>query len=274
MLSVFSENDLEVLIATQNRNNFDFLLKMFPFEHFSNFNLVIINQTKDRFLKSDYDSVKVINVEEKGLSKSRNSAIQKASKKICLITDDDVIFDENFHKNIISAFQTNPDSAIITFNHYRIGDAKPQKSWHDAFEHNFKSIWNVSSIEIAFLLDDIKGKDIRFDENFGLGSFFETAEEFLFLRSALEQKLKVSFCSKVIVSHPEFSSGKMEGSDSLLYARAALFYKIYGDIVYIWLVKYLFFLIRKKYIKNTEILDKWRIACDGISKFKQITKNN
>lgn len=81
MSNVFSENDLEILIATQNRINFDFLLLMFPFEHFSNFNLVIVNQTKDWFLKSDYHNIKVINVNEKGLSKSRNKAIQNASKK-------------------------------------------------------------------------------------------------------------------------------------------------------------------------------------------------
>jgi glycosyltransferase involved in cell wall biosynthesis len=274
MLSAFSENDLEVLIATQNRNNFDFLLKMFPFEHFSNFNLVIVNQTKNKFLRSDYDSVKVINVEEKGLSKSRNRAIQNASKKICLITDDDVVFEENFHKNIISAFQYNPDSAIITFNHYRIGNTKPQKDWSDSFNHNSKSIWSVSSIEIAFLFEEIKKNDVCFDENFGLGSFFETAEEFLFLRLALQRKLKVVFFPKIIVSHPEFSSGKNEGSDSLLFARSALFYKIHGSIVYVWMAKYIFFLIRKKHIKITQILNKWKVGYNGILKYKQISKNN
>ncbi len=269
MLNVFSENDLEILIATQNRIDFDFLLKMFPFEHFSNFNLVIVNQTKKSVLKSDYQNVKVVNVDEKGLSKSRNRAIENASKKICLITDDDVVFEKKIKQNIISAFTNNPDSDIITFNHYRKGVSEPQKKWRHAFRHDLKSIWNVSSIEIAFLLEKIRDNDIFFDKNFGLGSFFETAEEFLFLRLALKQRLKVIFFPKVIVSHPEFSSGKNEGSDSLIFARGALFYKIYGRIGYVWLAKYVIFLVRNRYIKKTEIINKWKRGCTGISKFKE-----
>ena len=42
MTNVFLESDLEILIATKNRNNLDFLVQMFPFTSFSNFNILII----------------------------------------------------------------------------------------------------------------------------------------------------------------------------------------------------------------------------------------
>lgn len=273
MLNVFSENDFEILIATKDRSNLDFLLPMFPFEHFSTFNILIVNQSKIEILSSDFDNVKVINTTEKGLSKSRNKAIANASKKICLITDDDVVFAENFKKDILLAFKKNKGASIITFNHQRIGDATPQKSWDSSFKHDKKSIWNVSSIEIAFQLDEIKKNNITFDEYFGLGSFFETAEEFLFLKSALNQGLEVYFSPEIIVSHPQFSSGKDEGSDVLIYGRAALFYTLHGNFVFLWLAKYVFFLFRKKYIRFSEIGKKYKIGLAGIAKFKELTNN-
>lgn len=273
MLNVFSENDFEILIATKDRSNLDFLLPMFPFEHFSTFNILIVNQSKIEVLSSDFDNVKVVNTTEKGLSKSRNKAIANASKKICLITDDDVVFAKNFKKDILLAFEKNKKADVITFNHLRIGNAKPQKSWNSSFKHDEKSIWNVSSIEIAFQLNEIKKNNITFDEYFGLGSFFETAEEFLFLKSVLNQGLEVYFSPEIIVSHPQFSSGKDEGSDVLIYGRAALFYKLHGNLVFLWLAKYVFFLFRKKSIRFSEIRKKYKIGLAGIAKFKGLTNN-
>ena len=273
MLNVFSEKDFEILIATKDRSNFDFLLPMFPFEHFSNFNILIINQSLNKVLSSDFDSVRVINSFEKGLSKSRNKAIENASKKTCLFTDDDVVFAENFRKDILLAFQNQEKADIITFNHQRIGAVQPQKKWDSAFKHTSKTIWNVSSIEIAFKVEEIKKKNIAFDTNFGLGSFFETAEEFLFLKTALNQNGNVYFSPEIIVSHPEFSSGKDEGSDTLIYSRAALFYKLHGSFAYIWLAKYIFFLIRKKYIRFSEAGEKYKSGLAGIAKFREITQH-
>jgi glycosyltransferase involved in cell wall biosynthesis len=273
MSNVFSEKDFEILIATKDRSNFDFLLPMFPFEHFSNFNILIVNQSKNKILSSDFDSVRVINSNEKGLSKSRNNAIQNASKKICLITDDDVVFAKNFRKDILLAFEIQEKADIITFNHQRIGAVQPQKKWNSAFKHNSKTIWSVSSIEIAFKVAEIKKKNIAFDTNFGLGSFFETAEEFLFLKTALNQNANVYFSPEIIVSHPEFSSGKDEGSDTLIYSRAALFYKLHGSFALVWLIKYIIFLIRKKYIRFSEAGEKYKTGLAGIAKFREITQH-
>lgn len=272
MINVFSENDLEILIATKNRNNLDFLALMFPFEHFSKFNILVINQSNLTKLLSDFENVRVINVDEKGLSKSRNLAIKNASKKICLIADDDVVYYSNFDNEIISAFNQNPKASIITFNHQREGLDKPQNKSQKIFNHTLKTIWNVSSIEIAFQLKDIKENTIYFDENFGLGSYFETAEEYLFLRSAIKQGLSALFFPFVIVSHPLISSGENQGSDKILFARAALFYKTRGNLAYIWLLKYVFFLVRKSYINSDECIKKYKMGLSGIRKFKELVK--
>jgi glycosyltransferase involved in cell wall biosynthesis len=272
MTNVFSENDLEILIATKNRNNLDFLALMFPFAPFSNFNILIINQSNSSKLISDFENVRVINVNEKGLSKSRNLALKNASKKICLIADDDVIYFPNFQNQIIAAFNQSRDASIITFNHQRIGKEKPHNKSKTIYSHSKKTFENVCSIEIAFQIKDIKENNLTFDENFGLGSNFETAEEYLFLRDALQLKLSAIFCPFVIVSHPLVSTGENQGEDKIVLARAALFCKTKGNLAYIWLLKYVFFLVRKEYIKWNEAVGKYKTGLSGIRKYKEQVK--
>jgi glycosyltransferase involved in cell wall biosynthesis len=233
---------------------------------------LVINQSKESKLVSDFENVRVINVNEKGLSKSRNLAIENASKKICLVADDDVVYYSNFENQIIYAFNQNPEASIITFNHQRQGVDKPQNSCQKIFNHTLKTIWNVNSIEIAFKIKDIKENNIHFDENFGLGSYFETAEEYLFLMDAIKLRLSGLFCPSVIVSHPLISSGENQGSDEILFARAALFYKAKGNLVYIWLLKYVFFLFRNNYINCNECMKKYKMGLSGIRKYKELAK--
>lgn len=271
--NAFKKENFEILISTMNRSSLDFLNSIFPFEHFSNFNILIVNQSKESILTSDFPSVRVINSTEFGLSKSRNLAINHAKGKICLIADDDVVYKEGFEKEILKAFDNLQNPVIITFNHQRFGEEFPRRKNRTEFQHDYKSIREVCSIEIAFNLSEIKKNLIYFDENFGLGSYFETAEELLFLREALHQNLRLYYSPVVIVSHPLLSSGVNEGEDKILFARAALIYKTKKEFVYLWLLKYLFFLFRKDYIKESECFKKLKVGLSGIRKYKELEKS-
>jgi glycosyltransferase involved in cell wall biosynthesis len=223
-------------------------------------------------LVSDFEKVRVINVEEKGLSKSRNLAIKNASREICLIADDDVVYLPNFHKEIIKAFNQNGKASIITFNHQRTGKEFPQNISRKVYSHSKKTIENVCSIEIAFKLKDIEASRVCFDENFGLGSYFETGEEYLFLWDAIKVRIGVLFYPAIIVSHPLISSGEDQGSDRVLFARGALFYKSKANLAYILVVKYVFFLIRYDFIGWNQCVEKYKTGLSGIRKYKELVK--
>ena len=71
--------DIEFLISTMNRSDFRFLDKIFLHFDLNEIHILIINQTtKDNILKSKKDNIRVFNVYEKGLSRSRNLAIKQA----------------------------------------------------------------------------------------------------------------------------------------------------------------------------------------------------
>jgi len=275
LASNYTRQDVEILIATMHRNSLDFLIPMFPFAHFSDFNILIINQTSENhILVSGFPNVRVINSFEKGLSRSRNLAIQNASKEIGLISDDDVVYYKGFDDEVANAFNQLTEASVVTFNHQRIGLEKPQNDSLNPYIHNSKTIWDVCSIEIALKPGDSNKNKLYFNEDFGLGSHFETAEELLFLRKALQLNANPHYFPSVIVSHPLLTSGDDQGSDKLVFARAALSYELRKVLTYIWLPKYLLFLYRYKFIQKNEFVKKFKAGLSGIQKFRQLQKEN
>ncbi|MEZ4791903.1 MAG: glycosyltransferase [Gelidibacter sp.] len=262
---------LEILIATMNRGSLDFLDEMFINTDSSKCHLLIINQTTpELLLASNKPNIRVINSFERGLSKSRNLALQNAKGDIVLIADDDIVFEEGFFKHILQSFKLKTEAAMITFIAMNL-DGTPYRNYRkSAHWHDFKSIHDVISWEIAFRVQRIKDLNIQFDENFGLGSIFQTGEEYIFVRDVLIAGGKCYFENVPIVSHPEYSSGKDEGSDRLVYARAAIQYKVNKGLSYLWLPKYLFFLLRHDFIRFDEIRHKLAQGLKGIQDYKKI----
>ena len=115
-MQTYTNKDIEILISTQNRDSLSFLENIFPCHQLTTLNILIVNQTSENcLLQSDYQNIRVINSFEKGLSKSRNLALQNASKKIGIIADDDIIFKKNFQDIVIQGFIKFSKSAVIRF---------------------------------------------------------------------------------------------------------------------------------------------------------------
>lgn len=261
---------LEVLIATMNRNSLDFLTEMFQYNDISKCHILIINQTtKEYILNSSQSNIRVVNSFEKGLSNSRNLALQNTNAKYALIADDDVVFEKDFQNIILEAFDTYSQATLITFKAKDFNGNTYRNYLPNSQRHNLKSIKGVISWEIAINITKLQSK---FDTLFGLGAEFETSEEYLFARDIVLKQQEAYFYNMFIVGHPVFNSGKDLGSNKIVYARAALNYKLYGNKVYAWIFKYLFFLVRNKYIHFKEISSKFKIAIHGIQKYKALIK--
>lgn len=265
---------LEILIATMNRTNFDFLKSMFSKNDFTDLHLLIINQTSPGTeLVSTHDNIRVINSYEKGISKSRNLAIANAQGKYCLITDDDVLFETKFYERIISGHQ-NLNAEIITFQ-TRTTKGRPYWSYPQNGDLSKSLLSKVLSIEISFKREQIQKAQITFNELFGLGAEFEDSESYLFLREALlERNLTGKHIPEVIAVHPEVSSSDDVTSDRYIHARAALNYKLYGRFSYFYVFKLLFSLFRKGLIKFNEIAPKYKVAQKSIKRYRSLQYAN
>ena len=165
---------------------------------------------------------------EKGLARSRNHALDLARGEICLISDDDLEYEEDIEEIVTRAFKENPTADIITFQ-IETPEGKPFNSYPEkSFWHNKRTIMRVASVEIAFRRASIEKKQLRFDENFGLGAMFPTGEENIFLSDALDHGLKLLYLPIPIVIHPQESSGAAFDDAGLIQAKGAMLQRIFG----------------------------------------------
>lgn len=263
--------NLEILLSTMHKTSLSFLDNMFHSKTLGEVNILIINQTvESKTLNSDSNQIKVINSFDNGLPQSRNMALQNATGEICLIADDDVSYVENFKEIILSSFKKNKDADIITFQ-MEDNNGNLFRDYQDIVRHTKDTVYTANSVVIAFRLQSVRQK-VNFNPYFGLGASFEVADEYVFLRNAIDKGLSVYFQPKVILRHPEFSSGQDVSSDRLIYGRSALYYKYYGFRAYFRIAKHILRTFIDGELSFSEIIPKFGIAFNGIRDYKQLLK--
>ena len=270
--NLFTETDVEILISTMNQNSLDFLVPMFPFVHFSNFRILIINQTQvETILESEYPNIRVVNSFEKGLSKSRNLALENAQGKILVIADDDVVYQEGFSTKIINAYNQFPDAAAINFCAVK-SDGSLIKNYpkHSKTNLNAFDIFNTSSIEMTLNKSILDKTGINFDENFGLGGIFEMGEEAIFLFDLKSKKQQLVFEPKVIVQHPELTSSSKKSIEEKYYIQGALCTRIFKSNYIYWIFVKLFFDLKQRKIRFGEFKSALKSSKKGHQKFEKL----
>lgn len=270
--SFYKETDVEILISTMNRDSLDFLVPMFPFLHFSNFQILIINQTQtEKELISIYSNIRVINSSEKGLSKSRNLALANAVGKILVIADDDVVYQQGFIAKIVKAYNQFPEAAAINFCAVK-SDGSLMKKYPDHSKTNLNAfdIFNTSSIEMTLnrsLLDKTK---IRFDENFGLGGVFEMGEEAIFLFDLKNEKQQLVFEPEIIVKHREPTSSNKKNITEKYYIQGALCTRIFKSNYIYWIFVKFFFDLKQHKLRFAELKSVLKSSKQGHQKFEKL----
>lgn len=200
----YNENDIEVAVSTQNLQNYDVLIKK-------------MNITSDCLLINQYDNnnppfinSNVINKNDKGLSKSRNVAIQNAKNNIVLIADDDISYNDDYKKIIIDAYNKYPNADIICFYVKSKNDKRKIKKMLTG-KVGYVRAMKIVSCEISFKRTSIINSNLKFDENYGSGTKLNRGEEQIFLYEALKKGLKILFINKQI--------GEVSQNDSVWFSK-------------------------------------------------------
>ena len=105
---------LQVLISTMNQKDYSLLEKMNICS-----DALVINQCRELNMEAfEYrgNQIEWFCFPETGIGKSRNNALLRASKEICLFADDDVIYCDNYSDVIEKEFAKHTDADLIIFN--------------------------------------------------------------------------------------------------------------------------------------------------------------
>jgi glycosyltransferase involved in cell wall biosynthesis len=207
---------VEVLISTMNQKDLSIVDTMNI-----NGDCVAINQCNvqsSQVLNDFHRTIKFLSFKEKGLSRSRNCALEAATSDICIIADDDEIFVDNYKDIVQKQFSDNPNFDILVFQ--VIGIDKHFKSYPTEEKRlGYISSMKVSSVQIAFKRQSIMNAKIKFNEQFGAGSIYQVGEENIFLFEALRKGMKIKYIPVKIAD---------------LYMGDSTWFKGYNSEYFIW----------------------------------------
>ena len=254
---------IEVLISTMNLKNQQDLLKKMNVD-----GSVIINQTKNKSLTDiETGKNKLFSYEEKGLSKSRNKAIEHSSADICIIADDDLRYEDDYEKIVEEGYKKYPDADVIAFYVDNVDDSKRRKARREG-KINLLTSMRVQSVQMTFKRESITKNVIKFNENFGAGTEIHSGEENIFLKDCLKKKLRIYNFPKKIATIQNNDSTWMKGHDKQYFiAKGATFYEIFKFLYPLIILQ---FAVRKKkkYSKEISVLKAIKYMFKGVKQYK------
>lgn len=235
----------EVLVSTMNKTDYYQLKKEMNLN-----DCVIINQVTNNadLIRAEENDLKFLSFREKGLSKSRNKAINNSTAEICMLADDDMYYLDGYEKAVCKAYNDHLDADMIAF--VVPHDNRKSKKILKEGKVNFLNIMRIQSVQVSFKRKSIIEKNIRFDENFGAGTKYFCGEETIFLNDCRRSGLNIYFVPVEIARLKDTGvSTWFKGFDKqYFYTRGAIYYRMSKKIYMILILQ---FAIRKyKMYKN------------------------
>ena len=261
---------IDVLISTMNiyteEENHELINKM----NVRTSSITISQVEKKENKEISNSKNKLFLYKEKGLSKSRNRAINKSEADICVIADDDIEYVDNYEEIIKQAYEKNIDADAIIF---KIDDRNEERKTSPIRKNRINIIdtMRVSSNQITFKRNSIL-KKIKFDEEFGSGSKYFFGEDAIMIRDAIKEKLKVIYVDELICIKPKNESSWFKGYNKEYFiSKGAIFYRISSTLCFLLILQFAI-RKRKKYKENLRINESIKYMKKGAKEYRDCKK--
>lgn len=177
---------------------------------------VMINQCDENKILSEKvgsAQVRMICTTERGLTKSRNMAIRESDADICLLCDDDEIFESGYEQGIINAYENIPDADVIAVRMKNV----PCAFGDEAKRLSGKDLFKIASWQISFKRKSIISAGVFFDELLGAGTSNGAEEELKFLTDCQKAGLKIYYAPVTVASVKQEKSTWFSGFDEKFF---------------------------------------------------------
>lgn len=227
----------------------------YDFDNISNQNfrdkVLIVNQSEECSEVQLSSDIKVINSKTRGIGISRKLGLKNATGEIIVLTDDDVVFDDDYTSIVEKAYDRFPKADMIMFNVRRKGDDRRESFiMEKSIKLNYLNSLKFGAVNITFRLSSVCDNEVTFDENFGKSPFV-FGEDSIFIYDALKKGLDLYYVNDDIGEVDLSESSWFNGYDENYFvAKGAQFYRLSKYWCYLLMFQ---FLLRKKKIYKNDI---------------------
>lgn len=166
---------------------------------------VIINQCDtDGYMQTADGKVRMKMTTQRGLSRSRNMAIELSDADLCLISDDDEFYATNYEEILCQSYESHPKADVILF---KVGNSGKTYS-ETEYKVGYIEALKFASWQISFRRNKVVQAGIWFDEKMGSGTGNGSGEEIKFLFDCLRHGLHLQYVPIEIASLDPGSSSQ------------------------------------------------------------------
>ncbi len=250
---------IEILMSCMHQKDAELVKKSQLTGH-----VVMINQCNTEGYAeypNEQGMIRIFSTIERGLTKSRNMAIEKSDADICMLCDDDESFVPEYEAKIKAAYERLPQADVIIFKMENYPCPFPDK----IMKLHFPYTLNVSSWQISFRRNRLKEKGVAFDELLGAGTGNGAEEELKFLTDCEKAKLQIYYVPVGIASVAQTESTWFAGfTETFFVNRGATTRYILGFPLASLYAVYYVLKKREKYKDNLTIFQAFRAIFRGM----------
>lgn len=227
---------------------------------------ILINQC-DSFsyeeIRREGHLIKAYSLREKGVGLSRNNALMRADGDICLFSDEDIRYEDDYEEKILHEFAAHPEADMLLFN---VDVCEARRTYHiDAFGRvRLHNCGRYPAYSFALRTKVMHQKNVAYSLLFGGGARYSNGEDSLFIRDCIKSGMKVYKTPVTIGREEERESTWFSGyHEKFFFDRGVLYAHLYGRLAKPIAMR---FLIKHRNVMCREIPVRkaFSLMCEGL----------
>ena len=183
--------------------------------------------------------IRFFSYRERGVGRSRNEGILKAEGDICLFSDEDIVYVDDYEKRIVDEFKKNQDADMLLFN---IDIEEARRTYHITKRKRVRwySCGRYGAVSFAVRRSQLLASGVMFSLLFGGGAKYSNGEDSLFLKEFMAKGYRVFAVPVTIGRETEGNSTWFAGYDQkFFYDRGVLYHFLYGKAAFLMALRFL-----------------------------------
>lgn len=192
--------------------------------------------------------IRAFSLPERGVGLSRNTALMRAQGRICLFSDEDIVFHSGYEKTVLEAFDQNPDADLITFN-FKVDPSRATYCNTSKRRIRWYNYGRYPTYAVAARTQALLRAGVSFSLLFGGGARYSNGEDSLFLHDCLKKGLHLYTHTARIGEEVYRESTWFKGYDRKFFLdRGVLYHYLYGRMAGLFSLRFL--LTHRSYVKS------------------------